>query len=277
MDRSHLFLIFILLAIKIDPVSGQDLSRFNQLSIDIGVSHDRFIDEAYTNNRLKYTGTNFLFSTSWEKLVRENYWGLSFEGSKGSVHNSTTGLDANLLYGRLSARYGRPILKSLFQNSPQQAIAAIELSTSNYLIEDILDDTWYTGNVTFTSNHILSLVFNYSRLLNKKNKLTGTLVLPVCGWVKRINYEDGVNQEAEKAWQEARAFDILFEGSNFRFSLPWELLHFKVFYSHPMSPNIQWIVSYQFRYVNNREIQPITLYANCLSTGFTFNLNKKEK
>ncbi len=254
-------------------VNGQD----NQLAFHVGMTHDRFIDEAYTNNRLKFAGSNFLFSTSWERLNSSDYWNLSFEGSKGKVFNSTTDLEANLIYGQLAVRYGRPVLKSSFQNSNQQSIAALQINSTNYMIEDILDDTWYTGNVTITSNHILSVVFRHSAFLNKKNKLIASMVIPFCGWVKRINYEDGVNQDAEKAWLEGRPFDLLFQGSNFEFYLPWQLLHFRVFYNHPISSITEWMVSYQFRFLRNHEIQPISLYANALTTGFRFYLGKKTK
>lgn len=245
---------------------GQDASTYTQsIQVSLGISHSRLIDEAFTNNRLKFSGTTPTLLLGYTSLTDSKLFSVQLEGSTGKVKIQGNKLPTNLHHLQLAASYGRKVKNYELLGILHQLYAGLHLQTLNYVIED-LD---VTEDVSLNFFHTLGLVIHQISQLDEKNSIQLSLVLPIMGLTKRDNYGGGINQQLESDFEDNLG-GFLFRETTFAAFFPWELPQFHINYSRLLSPKSVLAVDYEFSFVKSDEIAPLNLYNNRLLLGLQF-------
>lgn len=105
--------------------------------------------------------------------------------------------------------------------------------------------------------------------LNEKNHLKLHLSLPVVGLVKRASAEGGANQQLVQDYYNNK-LRFFFAQYDPLFIDPLHLPFFMADYIHNLGNKTDFILNYQFSYLNNRHNSSINLYSNGLQLGFQF-------
>lgn len=237
--------------------------RGGTLSVSIGLSHNRFIDEGLTFSRTLFRGTTWspriAYSNTGEKFIFSS----SFAANIGSVKTRAGELPVQFLIADLHLNTMRRFADFQICGRSSQFYAGIDLGSKTYLTlnEPLLD------NVSLLVVHGVYSSFQQNIHLSGKNELQVRLTLPVVAIINREIHDGGANPAAN----EYNVTDLLFKNGRVGFQ---RLMGLHVDYLKRISPKTDFSIKYAFTYMDYRTRFPITLYANEITAGFNFHFRK---
>ncbi len=265
----HGYLLTFLLILLANAIYGQQSADVSKsLSFKAGAAHHRFIDEAFSHERVKYKGTNFTGVLSYERASHQSYLRIEAGGITGSASAPAPRPDANMIHIWLGVTYARQVLSHSIGQASGSLYFGGQLSSSNYVIENVDEH----DEVSVATYHTANL-FIFDRMeISSRNRLQLSLSVPLLGFVKRGNYDGGINLDFEQQYQKG-AVHVLVDDAAFRIVNPVSLIRFNVDFLRRLRPEIDFVLRYEYSYLRNTDIAPLNLYGNALVTGFRFNLN----
>lgn len=263
-------LVIPLLLASICSVSlqGQELSPNKQgLSFVFGASHYRLIDESLTHARLKFTGTGFSSSISYENQSIKRRLSGNIQFGTGTMRHQLSDLSIQLYDLQLELSYQSKIASyKLFGHE-----ATLFLGPQLSLLDYVLRDEEVLENVTVSFTHALRAILTQELLINSKSSLGLSWSIPVFGFVKREAYDGGANTELED--------DLLNKLGSFFFGdgegqllTPLNLSNLNIGYVYTPSGKNSLSLHYQLNWLNLEDGDPIRLYGNSLLLGLQFRL-----
>jgi hypothetical protein len=99
--------------------------------------------------------------------------------------------------------------------------------------------------------------------------------MPLAGFVKRANYDGGINQAFEQQYRKG-AIHVLIDDAKFTVVNPLSLIRINIDFVRSIRPKTDFVLSYQYNYLRNTDIAPVNLYGNSLLARLRFNFNTRK-
>lgn len=242
------------------------------ISISLGATHYRLVDEAFSLERTKYRGNPFHTVIAWQRSTPRHLFDGTVQIAYGNVSPLTERPDAVFFNIQCSASYARYAFKySLFKTS-NMLYAGGRFRSSNHA----LVDEKYLEEIVVSAFHTLDVFVHQHTSLSGRSDLQFSLSFPVVGLLKRTAYEGGANQEMERQYRES-PLTLFFKQAKPRVFNPLLFPQFSIIYTYSLTSKTDLMLSYQFSFVKNNEIATVSMYGNALSAGFRFNFNKPSR
>jgi hypothetical protein len=237
----------------------------NSIHVRLGAIHHRFIDEAFSHGKFKFSGTAIAAHLSYRKQTESYVLNALLQGGPATTVRQRNGPEANLIWFQLAAAYARQVADYPLLGSENKLYLGGQVSSLNYILAelDVIEDA------SVTLNHTLNFFLRQTTVLSSKSSIALTLTLPVAGFVKRATFDGGANQELEADY-ENNPVSLLFRESHLSLVNPLSLPQLTISHSYGITPRTDLTLTYQFGYLENRDLKPIKAYHNGLLIGLMF-------
>lgn len=248
------------------PLYGQgDSETKNNFQLMLGAIHYRLIDEAFTENKLLFSGTSFAIDLAYQRKSNGHVFKTNIGANKGNVVAQEV-LKADVLYLQMATSFATRVKKfSMFGKSTELYFGS-QLSIKDY----VLSDNEIIENTTVLLNNSVGLYLYYFLVISTKSTIEADIALPLIGLHRREQYDGGTNKKLEKDFEEG-LFHVLFTDYQFGMISPLNLPQMNINYILSIGETSAFTVNYVFNYAANDSIQPIKLYTNGLLVGLRFN------
>ena len=263
-NSKHVFLSLLSVLIFSGSLQAQKKSE-KTFQLSLGADHIRLIDQGFTSSKLKFTGTAFIASMSYESLSETRLFGALLRGSFGNLTSADKSLNAEFTRLEIDLTYAKSLPEYSFLKIQNKVYAGVGISSYNFALENEPE----LENISITFYHTANLTLHQISHINEKNKLQLKVVLPVLGWVKRSAYDGGANQELEE--DSNNVLKLFFNDSEFSLLNPLKIPRVNIAYSYRIAPKTEFTINYLFNYLHSRDPEPIKAYNNSLLGGFKFN------
>lgn len=257
-----LFLILLFTCTASAPLLAQPDSlsaRVQGVHLDAGLIHNRLIDEGLTASNLLFHGTAFKIKAGYWMTAEKFSLGGYLDLGAGNIRTDKDRIESELIAINLYLFYLRKIAEYDVFKRHGKLSAGLELSSQNIVIDglEVLDN----ASVLFAQGLNASLLQDI-RLSNIRSLQLG-LVVPLVAYAKRETYDSGVNDELRNEFDDS-AGKFLFNDSRWLFIPGFRL---KTVYTKTLTPRMYFVLAYEFRYLNNRQSEPLRIYSNELTAG----------
>ncbi len=262
----NLATLFCLFGTISSTVYSQEHSAIQKsFQLTFGGTHNRLVDEWFTQKRVKFSGTFFTSQLKYEKQTPKFRFTSRLSYSKGKVKNADDNVKVNLHDLRISIAYQKNLVTHSIFGKDAKLHVGPQLSMVDYVLidQDILE------NLTLTFNNTLDILLTECIMLNNQNQLVISVALPLFGFVKRESSDGGVNTQLEDDYED-NFLAFLFQGSKAKFVSPLSLPRIDINYILDTKGKTDFIFNYQFNFLKNRQASPIFLYGNRFMLGFKF-------
>jgi hypothetical protein len=235
----------------------------NSIRLDLGVIHNRLIDEGYTSRRLLFYGTNLKLALGYGRETDNYIFNFSAESGSGKVESKGSGLPSEFSTVSLETGYLRKLKHHNLFGMDNLLFAGVQLSANNYDLEN---------QPVFDNVDILFLNGIYLGVLNqikigKSQQLRVSYFLPVVLSTHRIIFsETNFTYEDEK-----KPLKLFFENRSTSYFSILKLFQLRVDYEKKLSRHASFTTRYRFFYANSSFRAPFQMYSNELLLGLKVN------
>ncbi len=261
-----IFLVLCTLCIRCQAM-GQSLNTStSDFSFSAGATHSRLIDEAFSHNQLKYTGTAFTLGLAYQRRNKDGVVRATLQAQKTTVHAAGNQFKADFANVRLSLAYAPWMREHSLFGFHNVLYLGGSLAASNYFLLDL--DVIEDGTVTF--NYTINAYVQQVTELNGRNRIRSEIVLPLAGFVKRQRYNGGINKQLETDYLD-HPFALLFRDARFRGVNPIFFPQLNIQFLHQLDRTTDLLIRYSFQSLINKDIAPVRMYSNGITAGLAFN------
>lgn len=271
LDSKHILSFVVFLTLVTTVFAQEDEMLHRNFSIAVGARHTRFMDEAFSHERSIYRGTSFQTGVGYQKMSSKYFFTSELLVSTGRASATIERPGATLVYVQLNGAYARRASNYKTFGTSNTFYVGGELMSSNHAIHniDVLQEA------TIQSAHTFNFFVFQHTTLSDRNALQLSVSLPLVGFIKRSSLDGEANQELVKQYEE-NIISVLFKQSSFTTINPFRLPQVTASFVRHLGATADLLVKYQFQFVKNTEIPPITLYGNSLLIGLRINFNKQK-
>lgn len=236
----------------------------NSIELNAGIIQNRFIDQGYTNSRLKFSGINGKFGLGYQRHGNRYLFNFSVAASAGSLRSVSGNLPSDFYTVHVFTEYLRRIKDNVLFGKENEFFAGIHAGSLNYYLqnEPVFD------NIDLFSLHGVYLSFYDKLNLSTRQSLRLSCQMPVIVFENRVLWNGGASEftltdrdnilKLITAHSHARFFDI---NKN---------VQLRADYIINISKKTEAEIRYRFVYLNSFEQGPVRLYSNELLLGLKF-------
>jgi hypothetical protein len=164
--------------------------RKNSIRLGVGLIHVRMIDEGYTNSRLLFRGTNCKFGLGYGRETEKYSFIFSVTGSIGKVESESGNLPSDYFLFLPALEFSRNVSKYKLLGNESKLFLGANLSSFNQGI----DNERAVNNISIYSLHGLYLSINNRILLNERQQLQLTYLMPAVIFENRVLWNGGASK-----------------------------------------------------------------------------------
>jgi hypothetical protein len=236
-------------------------TRKNSISVYIGPSHSRLIDDAYSQ-RLLFRGTNLRLGISYSRENQSYRFRFAADALVGSVKSKSGDLPSDFKHFHPAVEYVRKIKSVTFLGQELTLLPGLSFGSSNY----ILNNQYIFDNISILSLHgvYASVGCEFDLAVNHRLHIRYQLPLVVYsnrvvwnGGASDITYDDGDH-----------VLRTLMNRGSLGYVDVFRNVHFNVNHEMVLGAKIYFVTGYRFAYINNTSSGAARIYSNEVVAGF---------